>query len=87
MVWYYCGSKFRGLRKFWKSWEILGFGHSSRQDAKVRKFLASYFAPSRPFGWAQDMLCGKYSDSFGCSVPVPGKDMITSQGLMNRHAA
>jgi hypothetical protein len=35
----------------------------SRQVAKTpsfRKFLASYFAPLR--------LCGRYSDSFGCSV-------------------
>jgi hypothetical protein len=43
----------------------------SRQVAKTpsfRKFLASYFVPFRPFDVAQDMLCGRYSDSFGCSV-------------------
>ena len=40
-----------------------GFGYSSRQVAKTpsfRKFLASYLAPLRPFGYAQDMLCGRY---------------------------
>jgi hypothetical protein len=51
----------------------------SRQDAKVRKFLASYFASSRPFDVAQGMLCGKYSDSFGCGAAALGKDVITSQ--------
>jgi hypothetical protein len=53
---YYCGSKFSRFAQILQKSEILGFGYSLRQDAKVRKFLASYFAPSR--------LCGKYSDSF-----------------------
>jgi hypothetical protein len=65
---------FRGLRKFCKSrkfsdWDIPRAKSPRRQ---VRKFLASYFAPSRPFDSAQDMLCGKYSDSFGCGSAALG---------------
>jgi hypothetical protein len=40
----------------------------SRKVAKDAKFGNMFFtfAPSRPFGFAQRMLCGKYSESFGC---------------------
>jgi hypothetical protein len=39
------------------------------------------FAPSRSFDFAQDMLCGTYSDSFGCGsarCPLRGEILYSS---------
>jgi hypothetical protein len=40
-----------------------------REERQVRiNIISLSLRPLRPFGYAQDMLCGKYSDSFGCGA-------------------
>jgi hypothetical protein len=63
---------FRGLRKFCKSRKFSDWDIPRAKSPRFGSFLASYFAPSRPFDVAQDMLCGKYSDCFGCGVAALG---------------
>ena len=63
---------FRGLRKFCKSRKFADSDIPRAKSPRFGSFLASYFAPSRPFGYAQDMLCGKYSDCLGCGSAALG---------------